>query len=117
MLKTMRTLAHIGIPQKSKPANGIYLEDAKLYITDPAESKNNIEFLYFEEECQNKLTDGASITYKYEIDEVEIENAYQVAINSEYVISVYVGGILVLLISCIVPMNGIMKMKVKKMLL
>ena len=27
--------------------------------------------IYFEEECQNKLTDGASITYKYEIDEVE----------------------------------------------
>ncbi len=53
----------------------------------------------------------------FEIDDKEIISAYEVAINSEYVISVYAGGIIVLLISCIVPMNGIMKMKVKKMLL
>lgn len=31
----MRTLAHIGIPKNAKPENGIYLADAKLYITDP----------------------------------------------------------------------------------
>ncbi len=47
----MRTLAHIGIPLESKPAKAIYLADAKLYITDPADSKNNIEFLFFEEDC------------------------------------------------------------------
>lgn len=47
----MRKLAHIGIPVKEKPANGIYLSEAKLYITSPDDSKNNIEFLFFEDGC------------------------------------------------------------------
>ena len=48
----MRTLAHIGIPVKEKPAKATYLPEAKLYITDPADTKNNLEFLFFEAECQ-----------------------------------------------------------------
>ena len=69
----MRTLAHIGIPQKSKPANGIYLEDAKLYITDPADSKNNIEFLYFEDECQMPEIVKTSTHIAYVVDDIDAE--------------------------------------------
>lgn len=45
----MRKLAHIGIPTDKKPEKAAYLEGAKLFVTDPADTKNNIEFLYFEE--------------------------------------------------------------------
>ena len=65
----------------------------------------------------NNVNDVLELEETFELDKDEIINAYQVEINTEYVTSVYAGGILVLLISCIVPMNGIMKMKVKKMLL
>lgn len=44
----MRKLAHIGIPVSERPAKAAYLPDAKLCVTDPADSKNNIEFIYFE---------------------------------------------------------------------
>lgn len=45
----MRTLAHIGIPTDKKFDKATYLADAKLYISNPDDSKNKIEFLYFEE--------------------------------------------------------------------
>jgi len=69
----MRTLAHIGIPQKTKPANGIYLEGAKLYITDPADSKNNIEFLFFEDECTMPEIVKTSTHIAYMVDDLDAE--------------------------------------------
>lgn len=47
----MRTIAHIGIPTDRVPEKGTYLAGAKLYVSDPADTKNNLEFLYFEEGC------------------------------------------------------------------
>ncbi len=69
----MRTLAHIGIPQKTKPAKAIYLEDAKLYITDPADSKNNIEFLFFEDACQMPQIVKESTHIAYVVDDIDAE--------------------------------------------
>ena len=69
----MRTLAHIGIPKNAKPENGIYLADAKLYLTDPADSKNNIEFLYFEKECEMPEIVKNSTHIAYMVDDIDAE--------------------------------------------
>ncbi len=70
---TMRKLAHIGIPTDKKPEKASYLAGAKLFVTDPADTKNNIEFLYFEEgspmpEILKKATHIA-----YMVDDIEAE--------------------------------------------
>ena len=69
----MRKLALIGIPTVKKPEKAAYLEGAKLFVTDPADTKNNIEFLYFEEgspmpELLKKATHIA-----YIVDDIEAE--------------------------------------------
>ena len=73
----MRTLAHIGIPVKQKPAKATYLAEAKLYITDPADSKNNIEFLFFEPECAMPDIVKTSTHIAYCVDDIaaELKNA------------------------------------------
>ncbi len=70
---SMRTLAHIGIPVKEKPAKATYLADAKLYITDPADSKNNIEFLFFEPECQMPEIVKTSTHIAYCVEDIDAE--------------------------------------------
>jgi len=69
----MRTLAHIGIPAKSKPAKATYLKDAKLYITDPTDSKNNIEFLYFDADCEMPAEIQNSTHIAYMVDDIDAE--------------------------------------------
>ncbi len=69
----MRTLAHIGIPVKEKPAKATYLPEAKLYITDPADTKNNLEFLFFEAECQMPDIVKTSTHIAYMVDDIEAE--------------------------------------------
>ena len=69
----MRTLAHIGIPVKQKPAKTTYLAAAKLYITDPADSKNNIEFLFFEPECAMPEIVKNSTHIAYCVDDIAAE--------------------------------------------
>ncbi len=69
----MRTLAHIGIPVSEKPAKATYLADAKLYITDPADSKNNIEFLFFEPECQMPEIVKTSTHIAYCVEDIDAE--------------------------------------------
>lgn len=66
----MRTLAHIGIPINEKPAKGTYLEGAKLYITDPADTKNNLEFLYFEKDCPMPEIVKKSTHIAYIVDDI-----------------------------------------------
>ncbi len=69
----MRTLAHIGIPVKQKPAKGLYLEGSRLYITNPADTKNNIEFLYFEPECPMPEIVKESTHIAYMVDDIKAE--------------------------------------------
>lgn len=69
----MRTLAHIGIPINEKPAKGTYLEGAKLYITDPADTKNNLEFLYFEKDCPMPEIVKKSTHIAYIVDDIDAE--------------------------------------------
>ena len=44
----MRTFHHFGIPTDQAHDNESYLEEARLYITDPQTSPNRIEWLRFE---------------------------------------------------------------------
>ena len=69
----MRTLAHIGIQVKQKPAKSLYLEGSRLYITDPAKTKNNIEFLYFEPECPMPEIVKESTNIAYMVDDIKAE--------------------------------------------
>ncbi len=69
----MRTLAHIGIPQNKIPAKATYLKDAKLYITAPEDSKNNIEFLFFEPDCQMPELIKNSTHIAYFVDDIDAE--------------------------------------------
>ena len=46
---SLKEFSHIGIPSAVKRDGEIYLEDAKLYITDFSQSANLIEWLRFEE--------------------------------------------------------------------
>lgn len=46
----MQEFSHIGIPTTFKREGEIYLEDAKLYVTDFNENPYNIEWLRFEED-------------------------------------------------------------------
>ena len=70
----MRKLAHIGIPTDEKAA---YLEGAKLFVTDPADTKNNIEFLYFEEgsPMPELLKNATHIAYMVDDIEAELKGA------------------------------------------
>lgn len=45
----MRELHHIGIPTDQPQENEIYMEEAKLHVTDAGESPNKIEWLRFED--------------------------------------------------------------------
>ena len=40
---------HVGIPTQEEKENEIYLEDAKLYVTDSGSTPYGIEFLRFED--------------------------------------------------------------------
>ena len=74
---TMRKLAHIGIPTDKKPAKASHLAEAKLFVTDPADTKNNIEFLYFEEgsPMPEILKKATHIAYVVDDIEAELEGA------------------------------------------
>ncbi len=76
-IRTMRKLAHIGIPTDKKPAKASHLADAKLFVTDPADTKNGIEFLYFEEgsPMPEILKKAAHIAYMVDDIEAELEGA------------------------------------------
>lgn len=69
----MRTLAHIGIPVSEKPSKATYLPDSKLYITDPADTKNNLEFLYFDPDCPMPDLIKKSTHIAYMVDDIDAE--------------------------------------------
>ena len=63
-----------------------------------------------------EIHNGMSDQNNYEISQEEILDTYEVSITMEYIICVYAGGLVVLLLSSVYPMNSILKMKAKKML-
>ncbi|MEI6807477.1 MAG: hypothetical protein WCN95_02055 [bacterium] len=62
----MRELHHFGIPTSKPQKNEIYLEGAKLYVTDVDKSPNKIEWLRFEKgsPMPELLQTSAHIAYK-----------------------------------------------------
>jgi hypothetical protein len=62
----MKELHHFGIPTKVKRAKETYLEGAKVFVTDVADSPNKIEWLRFEagSPMPELLQTTAHIAYK-----------------------------------------------------
>jgi len=64
----MRELDHIGIPTQVVQPDEIYLEGAKVFVTDYSKSPNKIEWLRFEEDSEfpELIQTTAHIAYKVE---------------------------------------------------
>lgn len=64
----MKEFSHIGIPSTVKRDNETYLEGARLYVTDFADSENKIEWLRFEEDSPmpEQLQTIAHVAFKVE---------------------------------------------------
>ena len=60
---------------------------------------------------------GDKDTTSYEIEKEELLNTYSVNITLEYILCVYAGGTLIIVLSSIYPTRSILKMKPKKILL
>ncbi len=69
----MRTLHHIGIPTSVKQANEGYNADMRLFITDPADSINKIEFLRFEKESTMPELIKSTTHIAYQVDSIAKE--------------------------------------------
>ena len=71
----MRKLDHIGIPTKIVQDNENYMEGAKLFVTDYANSANKIEWLRFEEDSEfpELIQTTAHIAYQVEDLQAEME--------------------------------------------
>ena len=55
------------------PEKAAYLEGAKLFVTDPTDTKNNIEFLYFEEGSPMPDLLKKATHIAYIVDDIEAE--------------------------------------------
>jgi hypothetical protein len=64
----MREFSHIGIPTSVTRSDEIYLEGAKLFVTDFAKCENKIEWLRFEDDSPmpEQLKTVAHIAFKVE---------------------------------------------------
>jgi len=72
----MRKLDHIGIPTKVVQANENYMEGAKVFVTDYADSANKIEWLRFESgsEFPELIQTTAHIAHQVEDLQSEMED-------------------------------------------
>ncbi len=66
----MRVLHHIGIPTTVKQAKEGYSEDMRLFITDPADSINKIEFLRFEKESTMPELIQTTAHVAYQVEDI-----------------------------------------------
>ncbi len=73
----MRTFHHFGIPSDQSHENETYLEEARLFITDPQASPNKIEWLRFESDCPmpDMLKTIPHIAYTVDNLQLEMEGA------------------------------------------
>lgn len=71
----MRKLDHIGIPTKVIQADENYMEGAKVFVTDYANSENKIEWLRFEPDSEfpELIQSTAHIAYQVEDLQTEME--------------------------------------------
>jgi hypothetical protein len=67
----MKDFSHVGIPTSVVQANEIYLEGAKVYVTDFNVSENKIEWLRFEDDSPlpEQLKTIAHVAY--EVDDLD----------------------------------------------
>jgi len=69
----MRKLDHIGIPTKVVQQGENYMEGAKLFVTDYAESANKIEWLRFEEDSEFPQLIQTTAHIAYQVEDLKAE--------------------------------------------
>jgi len=69
----MRKLDHIGIPTNVVQENENYMEGAKLFVTDYADSANNIEWLRFEADSEFPALIQSTAHIAYQVEDLEAE--------------------------------------------
>jgi hypothetical protein len=69
----MRKLDHIGIPTQVVRENENYMEGAKLFVTDYADSANKIEWLRFEEGSEFPELIQSTAHIAYQVDDLTAE--------------------------------------------
>jgi glyoxylase I family protein len=62
---------HIGVPTTQVQPNEIYYEGMKLYVTDPADSEFNIEYLRFQDGTPFPEIMQMNPHISYEVDSIE----------------------------------------------
>lgn len=71
----MRKLHHFGIPTSVEREGESYSPDMRLFLTDPMNSKNKIEFLRFEKESEMPEILKTHAHIAYEVDDFAPEMA------------------------------------------
>lgn len=71
----MRKLDHIGIPTQAVQEGEIYLEGAKVYITDYTKSGNKIEWLRFEKDSEFPALIQSTAHIAYSVEDIKSEMA------------------------------------------
>ncbi len=69
----MRELNHIGIPTQVVQPDEIYLEGAKVFVTDYSTNSNKIEWLRFEEDSEFPELIQSTAHIAYQVDDLNAE--------------------------------------------
>lgn len=69
----MRELDHIGIPTQVVQPDEIYLEGAKVFVTDYSKNSNKIEWLRFESDSEFPQPIQSTAHIAYRVDDLEAE--------------------------------------------
>lgn len=69
----MRELNHIGIPTQVVQPDEIYLEGAKVFVTDYSTNSNKIEWLRFEEDSEFPQLIQSTAHIAYQVDDLNAE--------------------------------------------
>ncbi len=67
----MRNLHHFGIPTRIKQAKETYLDGAKVFVTDVADSANKIEWLRFEDGSPMPELLQTTAHIAYQVDDMQ----------------------------------------------
>lgn len=69
----MRKIGHIGIPTTVSQPGEVYNEGMKVYLTDPSQSINKIEYLRFDKDSWLPELIQTTAHIAYEVDSLEEE--------------------------------------------
>ena len=73
----MRTFDHVGVPTTDRQSGEMYVEATRVWVTDPAQHPNRIEYLRFEPDSpvHGPVRDLPHMAFRVEKLEPELEGA------------------------------------------